>query len=313
MHVLVTGGAGYVGSELVPTLIEHGHKVRVLDKLRFGGQGLLPFIRSSSFEFIDGDVRDDEVVGQALKGVDAIIHLAAIVGYPACDGDPDNAWTTNVHGTESLLRLRSKDQPMVFASTGSVYGAVPGLECNEETPPDPLTLYGRAKAAAEESVQEAGNAVSFRFATAFGVSPLMRLDLLPNSFVKHAIHEGRLVVYQGEFRRTFIHVRDMSLGMMLALEKWDDWVGGVFNLGHETMNVTKADLARQVQQHVDYDLQFAEYAADPDQRDYEVSYAQARSRGFELTVDLDTGIQELVQAVRMMSADEVKRYSRLDA
>lgn len=313
MRILVTGGAGYVGSALVPALLEAGHSVRVLDKLRFGGQGLLPFVGTPAFEFMDGDVREEPDVVSALAGMDAIIHLAAIVGYPACDGDPDNAWTTNVHGTEALLKLRDPDQRLVFASTGSVYGAVPGLECTEQTPADPLTLYGRAKLAAEQSVLEAGNSVSYRFATAFGVSALMRLDLLPNSFVKHAIHQGRLVVYQGDFRRTFIHVRDMALSMMLALDRWSDFVDGVYNVGQEDMNISKADLARYVQKYVPYDLQFAEYAADPDQRDYEVSYAEARKRGFSLTVDLDTGIQELVQAVRMMSPDEIARYSRMDA
>lgn len=313
MRILVTGGAGYVGSALVPPLIAAGHSVRVLDKLRYGGQGLLPFIGSSQFDFVDGDVREEADLEPALEGIDGIIHLAAIVGYPACDGDPDNAWTTNVHGTEALLKLRKADTPLVFASTGSVYGAVPGAVCTEQTKPDPLTLYGRAKAAAEQSVLDAGNSVSYRFATAFGVSPLMRLDLLPNSFVKHAIHAHKLVVYQGSFRRTFIHVRDMALGMMMALDNWSDWVDGVYNLGHESMNISKADLAEHVQKYVSYDLQFAEYAADPDQRDYEVSYEEARKRGFNLTVDLDIGLRELVQAVRMMAPEEITRYSRLDA
>ena len=313
MRILVTGGAGYVGSAMVPAMLAAGHQVRVLDKLRFGGQGLLPFIGNPAFEFADGDVREEADLAPAVEGVDAIVHLAAIVGYPACDGDPDNAWTTNVHGTELLLKLRHNDQKVVFASTGSVYGAVPDALCTEETAPDPLTLYGRAKAAAEASTQEAGNAVSFRFATAFGVAPLMRLDLLPNSFVKHAISRGKLVVYQGSYRRTFIHVRDMALGMMMALDNWSDWVDDVYNLGHETMNISKAQLAENVQKYVPYDLQFAEYAADPDQRDYEVSYEKARARGYSLTVDLDTGLRELVDAVRMMAPEEITRYSRLDA
>jgi nucleoside-diphosphate-sugar epimerase len=300
MRILVTGGAGYVGSTLVPMLLEQGHRVRVLDTLKFGGLGLLPCCSSRFFELKKGDVCDPPAVRAALDGIDSVIHLAAIVGYPACKKEPQLAQTINVEGTANLLRHRKADQKILFASTGSIYGSIPDYVCNEDTPRAPITLYGETKATAEQMVLDAGNSLAYRFATAFGVSNRMRLDLMPNDFTYQAVHNRNLIVYEGGFKRTFVHVRDMARSFIFALERWSEVKDDVYNVGHESMNFTKEDVAKKILEHVDYYLHFAEVGSDADQRNYEVSYEKIRAKGFETTIDLDRGISELVRAARLI-------------
>ena len=300
MRILVTGGAGYVGSTLVPMLLEQGHKVRVYDSLKFGGHGLLPCCQSRNFDLIKGDVCDEQAVIKALDGMEAVVHLAAIVGYPACKKEPQVAQQTNVEGTRMLLKHRKPDTKFIFASTGSIYGSVPDYVCNEQTPTAPITLYGETKAAAEDMVLAAGNSVAYRYATAFGVSNRMRLDLMPNDFTYQAVKNRNLIVYEGGFKRTFVHVRDMARSIMFALDQWDNVRDDVYNVGHESMNFTKEEVARQILKHTDYYLHFAEVGADADQRNYEVSYQKIRAKGFETTVDMDRGIAELVRAAKLI-------------
>lgn len=300
MRILVTGGAGYVGSTLVPMLLDQGHRVRVFDSLKFGGHGLLPCCENRFFELVKGDVTDADALKKALDGVEAIIHLAAIVGYPACKKEPQVAQATNVEGTKTLLALRKPDQKILFASTGSIYGSIPDYVCNEDTPRSPITLYGETKAIAEELILNAGNGIAYRFATAFGVSNRMRLDLMPNDFTYQAVKNRNLIVYEGGFKRTFVHVRDMARSFLFALERWNEVRDDVYNVGHESMNFTKEDVARQILKHVDYYLHFAEVGTDADRRNYEVSYEKIRKKGFETTIDMDRGISELVRAARLI-------------
>ena len=300
MRILVTGGAGYVGSTLVPQLLEQGHRVRVFDALKFGGHGLLPCCQDSHFELMKGDVCDSSALKKALDGVEAVVHLAAIVGYPACKKEPQVATSTNVEGTRNLLALRKLDQKIIFASTGSIYGSIPDYVCNEDSPRSPITLYGETKAQAEQMILDAGNSVAYRYATAFGVSNRMRLDLMPNDFTYQAVKNRNLIVYEGGFKRTFVHVRDMARSILFALDKWDTIKDDVYNVGHESMNFTKEDVARQILKHVNYYLHFAEVGTDADQRNYEVSYEKIRNKGFETTVDLDRGIAELVRAAQLI-------------
>ena len=300
MRILVTGGAGYVGSTLVPMLLEQGHRVRVYDMLKFGGHGLLPCCQNTKFELMKGDVTDPVGMKKALDGVDAVVHLAAIVGYPACKKEPQLAQSTNVDGTRTLLDLRKPDQKVIYASTGSIYGSIPDYICNENTPTTPITLYGETKAAAEKMVLDAGNGVAYRYATAFGVSNRMRLDLMPNDFTYQAVKNRNLIVYEGGFKRTFIHVRDMARSILFALDRWDTVKDDVYNVGHESMNFTKEEIARQVMKHVNFYLHFAEVGTDADQRNYEVSYEKIRAKGFETTIDLDRGIAELARACNLI-------------
>src|SRR5207302_5476448 len=262
--------------------------------------GLLPCCSNRFFDLVRGDVTDPAAVKPALEGIDAVIHLAAIVGYPACKKETQVAQAVNVDGTANLLRHRQADQRFLFASTGSIYGSIPDYVCNEETPRAPITLYGETKAAAEQMVLDAGNSIAYRFATAFGVSNRMRLDLMPNDFTYQAVKNRNLIVYEGGFKRTFVHVRDMARSIIFALERWNEVKDDVYNVGHESMNFTKEDVARQIMKHVDYYLHFAEVGTDADQRNYEVSYEKIRRKGFETTVDLDRGVAELVRAVTLI-------------
>ena len=300
MRILVTGGSGYVGSVLVPHLLSQGHKVRVYDNLMYGGRGLLPCFAYPGFEFVKGNVLDEAKLKQALKDTDAVIHLAAIVGYPACKRDPRLAQEINLEGTRLLERLRSKDQPIVFASTGSNYGAVVGSVCTEETPLNPLSEYGVTKTAAERHLLNAGNVVCYRFATAFGVSSRMRFDLLVNDFVYQAKINKDLIIYERSFKRTFIHVRDMARAFAFALDHCTAMRDDVYNVGSEEMNYNKEEVALLIKKKIDYYLHFADIGKDEDQRNYEVSYAKIRGKGYKTEIDMETGIDELIQAADML-------------
>jgi len=299
MKVLVTGGAGYVGSVLVPHLLRRDHRVRVLDNLREAGYGLIANCHDARFEFVYGDVSDVATLTTALEGIDVVVHLAAIVGYPDCAQQPEEAVRVNLGATRQLLELRNPDQRVLFASTGSVYGAVTDDLCTEETPRNPLSLYAKTKAEAEDLVLAAGNTIAYRYATAFGASPRMRLDLLPNTFVHEAMHSGSLTIYENAFRRTLINVRDIARSVEHALDHWDAMADAVYNVGDEALNISKNDLALRIRKHIDFELAFEEFATDADQRDYGMSYQRIRSTGFETTVDLDTGIAELLMASRL--------------
>jgi len=300
MKVLVTGGAGYVGCALVPMLLEKGYDVKVLDNLMFGGDQLLPFFREPKFEFIKGDVRNPWDIKQAVQGCDAIIHLAAIVGYPACRQDPELAEAVNLDGTNNLALALSKDQTIMFASTGSNYGAVEDI-CTEDTPLHPLSLYGQTKTKAEKILLDNCSAIVYRFATAFGVSPRLRLDLLINDFTFKALSQEYLVVYERHFMRTFIHVHDMARAFCFGLENPDKMTGQVYNVGSEDMNLSKERICECIKQYVKCYVHYADVGEDADKRNYVVSYKKLNDLGYTTSIDIDTGIRELVRALKVVS------------
>lgn len=296
MKILVTGGAGYVGSVLIPRLLNAGHHVRVLDNLMYGGASLLPHFSYPNFEFIKGNILDEPKVRQAVKGVDAIIHLAAIVGYPACKKNEQLAHDVNFIGTKIVEKNRDRGQLMLYASTGSNYGAVVGQICTETTPLNPLTIYGRTKTQAEQHLLDSPNTICYRYATAFGVSPRMRLDLLINDFVYQAVKVRNLIIYERTFKRTFIHVIDMARSFMFALDNADRMIGNVYNVGSENMNYSKEDIANLVRSKVDFYLHYADVGKDEDQRNYEVSYEKIHALGFQTTISVEQGVEELMRA-----------------
>ena len=300
--VLVTGGAGYVGSVFVPRLLDEGYKVRVVDNLMYGIPSLLPYVINPHFEFVKGDLTDEKVAGKALEGMDAVVHLAAIVGYPACLRSPELARAVNVEVTRNLCRCRRRDQTIVFASTGSNYGKVDGV-CTEKTLLNPLTEYGRTKTTAEQVLLEAGNVVVYRFATAFGLSARLRLDLMINDFVFQALQNKQLIVYERLVRRTFIHVSDMARAFLFALGHLRKMRDEVYNVGHESMNFTKDDVANLIRKKIDYYLHYAEIGEDMDKRDYEVSYKKICKLGFTTQVTIDQGLDELIQGMEMLRLD----------
>ncbi len=300
MKILVTGGAGYIGSVLVPELLKKKHQMRVLDSLIYHENPLLGHFMEDGFDFIKGDVRDVETVEKAVEGVDVIIHLAAIVGAPACKKNPRLAEEVNYQGTVNINIARTKNQKMFFASTGSVYGKVEGI-CSETSETNPLSEYGTTKLRAEQAVMKSGNAIAYRFATAYGLAPRMRLDLLPNDFVATAIRTKNLIVYDKDFMRTFVHVRDIARAYLFGIENFAKMKNQVYNIGSEKMNKTKGDIAEMIRAKVPVEIFYASKGIpDPDQRDYEVSYAKISKHGFQPKISFDKGIDELIRGVRAL-------------
>lgn len=308
MKILVTGGAGYVGTSLIPQLLDEGHKIRVLDNLMFGGDQLLPFFRNKNFEFHKGDIRNLDDVKSAVKGQDVVIHLAAIVGYPACRKDPRLAEEVNVGGTKNLVSVTSNDQLILVASTGSNYGEVEGI-CTEDTPLNPPSLYGQTKTIAENLLLDKRKVIVCRFATAFGVSARLRLDLLINDFTYKAYTEGYLVVYEKHFKRTFIHVYDMGRAFIFGLNNTGKMIDNVYNVGSEKMNYSKEEICEILKKKVNLYVHYAEVGEDADKRDYVVSYKKINSLGYHTTMAVEEGIDELLLAFQAI--DMKKAYSNV--
>jgi nucleoside-diphosphate-sugar epimerase len=300
--VFVSGAAGYIGSVLCERLLAAGFRVVALDNLYFGTQTLLHLADHPSFEFTLGDVRDEPLVRSLVSTCDVLVPLAALVGAPLCDRDPLTAVTTNLEAIRLLNRLRSPAQLLVYPTTNSGYGTKSGeVFCTEDTPLEPISLYGRTKVDAEAEVLSGPNSLSLRLATVFGTSPRMRVDLLVNHFVWAAVTDGYLVVFEKDFRRNYLHVRDAADAFVFAIENSGRLVGRPYNLGLDEANLSKEQLALRVKAQVPrFHVHFAEVGSDPDRRDYIVSSERLRKAGFEATRSLDSGIRELIKGYRMM-------------
>jgi nucleoside-diphosphate-sugar epimerase len=299
--VLITGGAGYIGSILAPMLLRQGYQVTIFDAFQYGAFPLLGLSMDPNLEIVKGDVRDAPAIAKAVAGHDWVLHLASVVGYPACAADPHLAVTTNVDGTRNVIEAMGKGQRLIFASTGSTYGKVDGV-ASEQTPIAPLTLYGRTKRDAEMLIRDSGlSHTILRFATVFGSSPRMRLDLLVNDFTYQAIHNRQIVLFEGHFRRTLLHSTDAAAIYPFAMANFEKMVGWVYNVGDGSMNYTKREVALKLKNYVDYYLHEAQTGTDPDQRDYAVDYSRVRSLGFQGKVNLDDGMQELVKILRVLT------------
>jgi nucleoside-diphosphate-sugar epimerase len=302
-RVLVTGGLGYLGSIICEHLLAAGFEVTALDNLLYGlgQQGLYHLCANPSFDFIQGDVRDETVMQTALRRADIVIHLAAIVGASACDRDPLQAASVNLDAVRLLIRLRSPRQLILFPNTNSGYGATTGESfCTEESPLQPISLYGRTKVEAERLLLDGPNTVALRLATVFGMSPRMRLDLLVNHFVYSAVKDGYLVIFEKDFKRNFVHIRDVAECMLHSIRNSRAMTGKTFNLGLDTANLSKEELALKVKEYVPkFYIHFAPIGKDPDKRNYIVSSQRLRAAGFEARRSLDDGIKELLKGYRM--------------
>jgi len=300
VKILVTGGAGYVGSVLIPYLLANNYEVTIYDNLMFGGDQLIPYFRNPNFHFVLGDVRDKAFLAEQMRGKDVIIHLAAIVGYPACRKDPALAEAVNVTGTQNVIAGLAGHQQIIYASTGSNYGSVDTI-CTEDTPLNPLSLYGTTKTLAEQMTLQCANSVVFRFATAFGVSPRLRLDLLINDFTYKCVSQGYLVVYEKEFKRTFIHVTDMANAIVMAIQKPDQMAGQAYNVGGDNMNKTKKEICDAIAARTGAYIHYADVGEDADKRNYEVSYAKINALGFQTQVSIEEGIDELARVAKVVN------------
>ncbi len=301
-RILVTGGAGYLGSVMVPALLAEGHAVTVLDSLIFGQDPLLDCCHHETFDFIKGDIADTALMESLVPRFDTVIPLAAIVGAPACKINPTLTRLVNHDAYLHLIKILSPAQRVVFPTTNSGYGiGEKDAYCTEESPLRPLSEYGRCKVEIEQAFLERGNAVSFRLATVFGISPRMRMDLLVNDFTYRAYKDRCIILFEEHFRRNYIHVRDVTQAFLLALSRYDDMRGQAFNVGLSSANLTKRQLCEKIKEHVpEFYIHCAAVGEDPDKRDYLVSNAKIEALGWRPAHDLDRGIRELLKGYRII-------------
>ncbi|NLZ60678.1 MAG: NAD(P)-dependent oxidoreductase [Lentisphaerae bacterium] len=300
--ILITGGAGYLGSILVPHLLSLNYAVTVLDNFLFRQASLLDCCSHPDFAVIRGDCRDPELMRRLLAGHDSIIPLAALVGAPICQQDQFAASSTNRDAILMLLRLASRQQQILVPITNSGYGIGEHDKlCTEESPLRPLSLYGRLKVEAEEALLQRDNSVSLRLATVFGISPRMRLDLLVNDFVYRAINDSAIVIFEGKFKRNFIHVRDVARAFAHVLENFQEMKNNAYNVGLSEANLSKLELCKVIQRHLPkFVFLESEIGEDPDKRDYIVSNEKIERSGFQAKYSLDQGIQELIKGYQVI-------------
>lgn len=307
-RILVTGGAGYLGSILCEHLLHKGYLVTVIDNLMYRQTPLFHLCNNSNFDFVFGDVRNDKLIKELLKHIDVIIPLAAIVGAPACNLDPWMAKSINFDAIKLLNKLRSKNQLVIYPTTNSGYGTKSGdLFCTEDTPLEPISLYGKTKADAENLLLSSKNTIALRLATVFGMSPRMRLDLLVNHFVYAAITDGYVVIFEKNFKRNYIHIRDVASCFIYCIEHADKMVGRSYNVGLDEANLSKEELALKVKKFVpNFYIHFSEVGSDPDKRNYIVSNQRLKEAGFEAKISIDDGIAELLKGYTMMRRSQFK-------
>lgn len=295
--ILITGGAGYLGSIMIPELLKEGYEVTVLDNFMFKQNTLLDSCINKNFNVIKGDCRDEQVLSQAIKDKDIIIPLAALVGAPMCDMDRIAAQSTNYDAIKSLLKLRSKDQRILYPCTNSGYGiGEKGKFCTEETPLRPISLYGKSKVDAEKAILDDGNSITFRLATVFGMSPRMRIDLLVNEFVYRAVYDKTIVIFEGNAKRNYIHIRDVARAFLLGISNFDTMKGEPYNVGLSDANISKLELCEKIKNYIPgFVFMEAPIGEDPDKRDYIVSNEKIESKGFKPSFSLEDGIVELMK------------------
>src|SRR5262245_6581895 len=306
LSILVTGGAGYLGSTIVPALLAEGHHVTVLDNFMFGQASLNHLCSDPNFDVCRGDARDADILKPLVKKADLIIPLAALVGAPLCDADRVGAETINRDAILTLLKLTGGQQRIMMPVTNSGYGiGEKGKLCTEETPLRPISLYGRTKVEAERAVLDRGNSISFRLATVFGMSPRMRIDLLVNDFVYRAVNDRAVVLFEAHFKRNYIHVRDVARVFIHGIDNFDRMKDRPYNVGLSDANLSKLELCERIQKHLPkFVFLEAPIGQDVDQRDYIVSNERIESMGFRPKYSLDDGIQELIKGYRMLRRSE---------
>lgn len=301
-NILVTGGAGYLGSIMVPELLNAGHKITVVDSFMYGQNSLAHVCANPNFSVVRGDVRIEKTITSLLKKADIVIPLAALVGAPLCNQDPVGASTTNREAIFSMLKVLSKNQRVLMPTTNSAYGTGDKDNyCNEDSPLRPISLYAKDKVEVEKAILEHGNAISFRLATVFGMSQRMRIDLLVNDFTYRAVYDRFVVLFEGHFKRNYVHIRDVTRAFLHGIEQFDKMKGGAYNVGLSDANLSKMELCAAIQRYLpDFVFVEASVGEDPDKRNYIVSNEKIERTGFKPIYSLDFGIQELIKGYVMI-------------
>lgn len=301
-NILVTGGAGYLGSTLVPALLQAGHKVTVLDNFLFKQASLNHVCHEANFNVVKGDIRVESIIKPLLAKADVVIPLAALVGAPMCSADPVGASSINHDAIALMLRLLSPEQVVLMPTTNSAYGTGDADNfCNEESPLRPISQYAKEKVEVEKLLMQRENVISFRLATVFGMSPRMRTDLLVNDFTYRAVHDRFVVLFESAFKRNYIHVRDVARVFLHGLENFSAMAGQIYNVGLSDANISKRELCERIQAHIpDFVFLEAPVGKDQDQRNYVVSNAKLEATGYRTSMSLDDGIVDLIKGFTMI-------------
>jgi nucleoside-diphosphate-sugar epimerase len=301
-RVLVTGGAGYIGCVMVPALLEAGYHVTLIDRFPDGDGVLAGCCRFDTFTPIKGDARDESLMRKLVAKADIVLPLAALVGAPLCAQNPQNAVSVNRDAVRMLVEMLGRDQRLVFATTNSGYGiGEEGQYCTEESPLRPVSIYGTSKVEAERAILDSGNGVTLRLATVFGMSPRMRLDLLVNDFTWRAVTDRAVVIFEGHFKRNYIHIRDIARAFMHAIANYAEMNNQPYNVGLSEANLSKLELCAKIKEHVPQFVYLeAPVGEDPDKRDYIVSNSKIERTGWRPEWPLDRGIRELVKGYTML-------------
>ena len=306
MKILVTGGAGYIGSILVPELLKRGHEVTVIDNFIYNQTSLLDCCYNKNLTIVRGDARSKNIIAKHLRNVDAIFPLACMTGAPLCDKDTIAAKTVNFEAVKMILELRSKEQAIIFPTTNSGYGiGQKGIYCTEKTPLNPISLYGRLKVETEKMLLDAGNCITLRLATVFGISPRMRLDLLVNDFTYRAVTDHFLVLFESHFKRNYIHIQDVAKAFIHCLDNFNKMKDEPYNVGLSNANLSKWELCEEIKKQIsNFYFTEAKVGEDPDKRDYIVSNKKIESTGFTPEYSLQQGITELIKGYQVIRRNQ---------
>lgn len=306
MNILVTGGAGYIGSVMTPVLLQAGHRVTVIDNFMYNQSSLLDVCHNEALTIVRGDVRDTALLRKLVAKADALFPLACLVGAPLCDKMPVEARSINFDAVKALIDCSSPSQRIIFPTTNSGYGVgEAGIFCTEETPLRPISLYGVLKAEIEQALLDSGRAITLRLATAFGVSPRMRLDLLVNDFTYRAVTDRFVILFEAHFKRNYAHVRDIARAFLHGLEHWDAMKNQPYNVGLSDANLSKMELCLEIQKQLpSFTILEAPVGKDPDQRNYIVSNAKIEKTGFKALVTLPQGIAELIKGYQVIRRNQ---------
>lgn len=304
-RILITGGAGYIGSVLTPLLLDEGYSVTVLDKLSYERNSLVGCCKYNEFDFVEGDINNYKIINNIIDKFDIVIPLAAIVGAPASEKNTLLSRKTNLESIKDLIKLMSPSQKMIYPTTNSGYGiGKKDQYCTEETPLNPISEYGRNKVEAEKIILNRKNSISFRLATVFGVSPRMRTDLLVNDFTLKAVKDGYIVLFQENFKRNYIHINDVANVFLYSIKNFEKMKDNAYNVGLEDTNISKLELAQRIKKFLpNFSIHSAEIGEDPDKRDYIVSNKKILSTGWKTQWSLDDGIQQLIKCYKLLKTN----------